>query len=315
MFVFTITEMIPLKPKFLRILEAQCQGIINIPSLDFLKTSLFCNGVGSPELVATFILPAGGSTTAIKFNNLDPINTPGTKMYVVSNTGDIINQYALIDPFDFRTNLPTLTAETFDTSLDELVPTGMEWSDDGKELFIVGDQKQTIFQYGPAGTAYDLGTVSTTKRTNTLAAGQPTPTGLVFDNNGSKLFSSGGAPNRQVRQFTLGINYSVQGINTNDGAFDTTPQVQDARSMTWSIPLGNKMFLLDRNIPRVVQYSVQNAFDLLTGTITITKEFDLTPFGITGPFGMTLSNDELQMFILDFSGKVFQFTLPSQFQL
>jgi len=52
--------MIPLKPKFIRILVGQCEGIITIPSLDFItdSPSLFCNGFG-PDTNNVIYSPSG----------------------------------------------------------------------------------------------------------------------------------------------------------------------------------------------------------------------------------------------------------------
>jgi len=305
--------MIPIKPTFLRILTAQCEGIINIPSLDFLKTSLFCKGDTAPQLVTTYNVADGSSLTALKFNNLD--SSPGTRMYIVSNGDNTIRQYDLVNPFDVSQSNVTLIAGTFVTN-DESVPTGMAWSEDGKNLFIVGDVQADVFQYNvPGATSYDLAGVNAAKETNFLDTNMGTPTGLVFNNDGSKLYVSGTLPNQLVRQFTLGTDYSVQGVNSTDGSFITTPQVTNARSVEFSTN-GKKMFLLDRDSDKLFQYSVENAFDITTGTVEITNEFDLAPFSINNPLGLAFSNDGLQMFILDSnSKKVFQFKLSSPHQI
>lgn len=267
---------------------------------------------GVPELVATYNVVGGSALTAIKFNNLDPtIVNRGKKMFIVSAGDNFIRQYSLTNPFDMTQANVTLVAGTFNTSTTENIPTGMEWEPDGKELFVTGDQNTNVFQFGPAGTAYDLSTVSTTPRTTILNTLTTVPTGLVFDANGSKQFISSASPDG-VRQFTLPGNYTIQGVSNNDGFFAETLLGANIRSVAF--PTANKMFLLDSGNDQVIQYSVSNAFDVTTGTVQITNTFDLQTF-TTSPFGMTFSNNGLQMFILDSTGKVLQFTLSSPFQL
>lgn len=269
-----------------------------------------------PELVATYNVGEGTALTAIKFNKLDPVDTRGTKMYIISAGDDLIRQYDLVNPFDVTQSNVTLATGTFDTSGFETVPTGMAWSADGENLFVVGDQQGKVFQFEIlTDKPYDLGDVSEDEETNVLDANMGTPTGIVFnDDSGSRLYISGALPNQIVRQFTLGTDYSVQGVNTNEGFFPTTPEVTNARSVEFAID-GKKMFLVGRDTDKVFQYSVQNAFDITTGTVEITAEFSLAGIS-TSPLGLAFSNDGFQMFVLDsVSKKVFQFTLPSKFQL
>lgn len=269
-------------------------------------------GGGPPVLFTTYNVVGGSSLTAVKFNNLDSGATPGTKMFIVSAGDNLIRQYSLTNPFDMTQANVTLVAGTFDTAeATENIPTGMEWDPDGLELFVTGDQFGDVLQFGPAGTAYDLSTVSTTPRTTVLDTLNVVPTGLIFDVNGSKLFVSGATPDG-VRQFTLPGSYTIQGVSNNDGFF-TEPLIgANIRSITF--PTANKMFLLDLGNKQVIQYSVSNAFDVTTGTVQITNTFDLQTF-TTASFGMTFSNNGLRMFILDSGGKVFHFTLSSPFQL
>jgi len=269
-------------------------------------------GGGPPVLTSTYTVDGGSFLTAVKFNNLDPVATPGTKMFIISSGDDLIRQYSLINPFDMTQSNVSLVAGTFDTSTNENIPTGMEWDPPGAELFVTGDQSSKVFQFGAAGTAYDLSTVSTTPRTTNLQSLVTVPTGLVFDDIGSKLFISSNTPDG-VQQFTLPSNYSIQGVSVDDGFFNASPSgVTNPRSIAF--PTANKMFLLDIGTNKIVQYSVSNDFDVTTGTIQSTKEFDLTPFGSTF-FGLTFSNDGFQMFVLDRFNKVLQFTLSSSFQL
>lgn len=269
-----------------------------------------------PKLVAQSPVPIGGSQTAIKFNSDDTF--PGTKMYIVSNTGDRIDQYSVSPAFDLTIDA-TFDNKTFfipnsPPPPDELVPTGMAWSDTGTELFIVGDQNATVLQY-EVGTAFDISTVITPKRTLTMPTGLSTPTGLTFNDDGSKMFVSAGTPDGKVTQFKLNTNYSLQGGFVNEGFVSLLLVVPNPRGVEFNDD-GSKMFVVGRDNDKVTQFSLANPFDVTAGGVILTDEFDLSTFSINNPFGLTFSNDGLQMFVLDFGLKtVFQFTLPSPFQL
>lgn len=311
--------MIPIKPKLLRILEAQCEGIINIPSLDFLTgaDSLFCK-LSVPEFVGQFVSTQEDSITAIKFNNLDEVGIPGTRMYLVSNTADIINEFALASAFDFNDTV-LFTGDSFSVP-DEAVPTSMAWKPDGTELFVAGDVNATVFQYEVTNGGYNLADVVTPKRTQVLATGESVPTGLVFNDGagaqaGKKLYISFSGPVAKVSQYTLNTAYSLQDGFSKDGEFDVSDEEGNPRSVEFSTD-GKRMFITGRNEDKVHQYSVSNAFDITTGIVKLVKEFDVDA-QTNEPLGLTFSVDGLQMFVADATAAktVFQYLLPSSFQL
>lgn len=190
----------------------------------------------------------------------------------------------------------------------------MAWSDTGTELFIVGDQNVTVLQY-EVGTAFDISTVITPKRALTMPTGLSTPTGLTFNDDGSKMFVSAGTPDGKVVQFKLNTNYSLQGGFVNEGFVSLLLVVPNPRGVEFN-DNGSKMFVVGRDNDKVTQFSLANPFDVTAGGVILTNEFDLSTFSINNPFGLTFSNNGLQMFVLDSALKtVFQFTLPSPFQL
>jgi DNA-binding beta-propeller fold protein YncE len=84
-------------------------------------------------------------------------NTDGTKMFVVGDTGNDVNEYTLSTGFDVSTaSFTTL----FSVSDQDTSPRGLTFSNDGTKMFIVGDSGVDVNEY------------STTAASTTVPAGR-----------------------------------------------------------------------------------------------------------------------------------------------
>jgi DNA-binding beta-propeller fold protein YncE len=81
-------------------------------------------------------------------------NDDGTKMYIVGEQHDKVYELDLLTAYDVSTE--TFVA-SFDISNQEAVPTGLEFSSDGKWMFVVGKNGDEINVYGLT-TAWDIST-------------------------------------------------------------------------------------------------------------------------------------------------------------
>ena len=82
-------------------------------------------------------------------------NDDGTKMYIVGEQHDKVYQITLSTGYDVSSN--TGTPASFDISDQETVPTGLEFSSDGKTMFVVGKNGDEINIYSLA-TAWSIST-------------------------------------------------------------------------------------------------------------------------------------------------------------
>ena len=80
-----------------------------------------------------------GAPTGMAFSN------NGTKMFVVGDDGDDISEYTLSTPFDVST--ATFANAIFSVSMQETVPTGMAFSNDGTKMFVIGAVGDDINEY------------------------------------------------------------------------------------------------------------------------------------------------------------------------
>ena len=81
-------------------------------------------------------------------------NDDGTKMYIVGEQHDKVYQISLSTGYDVSAHS---SVASFDISDQEKVPTGLEFSSDGKTMFVVGKNGDEINIYSLA-TAWNIST-------------------------------------------------------------------------------------------------------------------------------------------------------------
>ena len=82
-------------------------------------------------------------------------NDDGTKMYIVGEQHDKVYEIDLDTAYDVSSNIGTPAA--FEIRDQEKVPMGLEFSSDGKTMFVVGKNGDEINVYGLT-TAWDIST-------------------------------------------------------------------------------------------------------------------------------------------------------------
>ena len=71
----------------------------------------------------------------------------GLKMFVVGSTGEDINEYNMTAAFDVSTASYAGDAERFSVTLQDNLPTGMAFSNNGTKMFVIGIQNNSIYEY------------------------------------------------------------------------------------------------------------------------------------------------------------------------
>ena len=89
----------------------------------------------------------------------------GTKMFVVGDDHNNINQYTLSTPFDISTASYDGNDERFSVSSQDTSPRGMAFSNDGTKMFVVGYTNKNINQYA-LSSPFDVSTASFTTATS-----------------------------------------------------------------------------------------------------------------------------------------------------
>ena len=93
-------------------------------------------------------------------------NTDGTKMFVVGQTGQDVNEYALTTGFDVST---ASYSQNFSIGTQDTQPNGIAFNTDGTKMFIVGATGDNVYEYSIGATAIPSGyqPVHTTASTDT----------------------------------------------------------------------------------------------------------------------------------------------------
>ena len=154
-------------------------------------------------------------------------NSTGTRMYVSYNTGDAIGQYNLPDPYSFT---GILNRFTHYVGNETNTPTEMAFSSDGTKMVLAGSGKLFLYNIPAPWELRD-------KVYSGISITPPNyPTGITFNNDGSKLFITSSDTNDKVYEYKLGNFTSATGYQV---AYTTNIELSgDLNSMTVTDAVG-----------------------------------------------------------------------------
>ena len=136
-------------------------------------------------------------------------NNNGTKMYIIGTDNRRVNEYNLSTAFDVST---ASYVQLFSINAQETSPRGIIFNNNGTKMFIVGSTGDDVNEYN-LSTAFDVSTASYTQNFS-VAAQEPHPTDVSFNNDGTKMFVLG-FNNRNILEYSLD-NLAVQTVCVND---------------------------------------------------------------------------------------------------
>jgi DNA-binding beta-propeller fold protein YncE len=112
-------------------------------------------------------------------------NSDGTKMYMVGYGTDFVFQYSLSIAYDVST--ASYDSVSFSIGGQEAFAYSLTFSNDGTKMYIVGEGSNTVYQYD-LSTAFDLSTASYNSVSFSVASQATAATGIVFNNDGTKMY-------------------------------------------------------------------------------------------------------------------------------
>lgn len=175
--------------------------------------------------VSTAVLTA---TFNIGFEENNPggitFNTNGTRMFVVGSTTDRVREYILDQPFDLTTAY--YSGVSADVSAEENSSSGITFSLDGLQMYIVGSSTDNVYTYDLT-TPFDIASATSSGSALNISAVTTSPSGIRFNLDGTKLFVSG-IISDQLFQYNLTTGFdlstaSLVGSVINFGLQDTAP--------------------------------------------------------------------------------------------
>ena len=185
-------------------------------------------------------------------------NNDGTKMYVIGNSGDEVNEYNLSTAFDVSTRS---YVQNFSVATQETNPTGITFNNDGTKMFIIGRNNDKVVQYS-LSTAFDISTANFVQDFS-VSGQQTSPQAVIFNNDGTKMFTVCDGDD-EVNEYNLSIAFNITTLsfvqNFSLAAHETSPTGIRFNND------GTKMFIIGYDGDDVNEYTLSSAFDAVSYT-------------------------------------------------
>jgi hypothetical protein len=224
------------------------------------------------------------------------VKPDGTKMYIVGNTGDDINEYNISTAYDIST---ASYLQNFSVSSQDSSPLGVEFKPDGTKMYVVGLTGRDINEYN-LSTAWDVTTASYNQ--NFSVGGQETsPYSVRFKPDGTKMFVTG-TNGDDINEYSLSTAWDVSTASFVQ-SFATGDSNQ--KGVTFSDD-GTKMYTSGGTLDGIKEWDLSTAWSL--STVTFVQQTGNLVEGISG---IQLLDDD-KMYVVSAAANVetaFLFTL------
>ena len=127
----------------------------------------------------------------------------GTKMYVIGNTNDNVNEYNLSTAWDIST---ASYSQLFYVGTNQTAPTGLFFKPDGLKMYIIGSAVDKVNEYN-LSTAWDISTASYSQLFY-VDVQETLPSGLFFKPDGTKMYVIGSSGD-DVNEYNLSTAWDI----------------------------------------------------------------------------------------------------------
>lgn len=226
--------------------------------------------ISSASYVRSFSIASQETAPADVFFKPD-----GTKMYVLGDAGNDVNEYALSSAWDIST---ASYVQVFSVGSQDTSPSGLFFTSDGLGMYVVGMVNNSVYQY-TLSSAWDISTTSYV-RTLSIATAETSPTGLYFSPDGLQLYVVG-AEADSVSRFLLSSPWDISTAKLPT-SFTTSSQSSGGRAVFFK-PDGTVMYRVATGNDAVYEYSLSSAWDITTSSfvrsVSVASQ-DTTPTGL-----------------------------------
>ena len=204
------------------------------------------------------------------------------------------------NPIDgsFDVSTAAFTDVTFPVSSQEPSPTGMAFSNDGKKMFVIGDDGGGEINEYTLSTPFDLSTASSANVNFSVSLQDINPTGMAFSNDGKKMFVIGNGTGGSINEYTLSDPFDLSTASFANVNFSVSPQDMNPTGMAFSND-STTMFVVGLNKSDVNEYTLSAPFGISTATFV--DAFSVSSQE-SSPTGMAFSNDGAKMFVIGDDG-------------
>jgi sugar lactone lactonase YvrE len=235
----------------------------------------------------TPITVTASSTFSVNSQETHPrgitFNNDGTKMFIVGEIGDDVNEYTLSTGFDLS-SIVTFVDSFAVTQCPN--PTAVKFNADGTKMFVTGTTNDNVHQYALT-TGFDVSSASFTQTLVTTVDSDNF--GLDFKPDGTKMYITGNQ-NNKIYEYNLSSAFDISSATFNQ---DLTLTAIDSEpfGIEWSTD-GTRLFIVGTRGNGVDEFAVGTPYDISTLT-------HIGFYSIGGnPSGIHISPDGTKMFII-----------------
>ena len=225
---------------------------------------------GTGSLVASNVNVLGATYDSVSFDVTAQESSPaslffsadGSKMYMMGNNGDDVNEYVLSTPWVVSS---ATYSTVFSVSAQDLTPHGLFFRADGLKMYMVGTSNDTVYQYALT-LPWSVATASYESLSFSVVAQDLTPAGVFFKPNGLSMYVVGnaGVVTDSVYQYTLSTAWNVS-TATYLQAFSVQGQETAAQDLSFTND-GTRMFVLGSTGDDINVYNLTTPWDISTAS-------------------------------------------------
>ena len=257
-----------------------------------------------------------GSTFSADGTRLYNGGTDGSSLHIVSHTLSI--------PWDISTaSYDSLSVELpLEEPIYMSVISGVFISSDGTQFYAIGtrftadfhgqgfDHTDAVVRQYTLSTAYDISTASETSDLVVVAETEnpggenknSSSDGLTFSVDGTRLYVTiqmqTSSSDRLVRSYTLSTAWDLSTATVDDLDLNITDLSPAPRGID-ICENGDRIYVVDISNDTIFEYSLSDAFDITTATLTV-ESFDLSStLSLSGPQDLRIGNDGLSLYIVN----------------
>jgi DNA-binding beta-propeller fold protein YncE len=210
-------------------------GLSNDSLYQYSLSTDFDLSTASYDSVSLSVSGQDTSPSSIAFNN------DGTKMYLTGSGNDSLYQYSLSTAFDLST--ASYDSVSFSVNGQDNDPLDIAFNTDGTKVYIVGSGSDSVHQYS-LSTAFDLSTASYDSVSFSVGGQDAIPSGMAFNNDGSKIYMLGGSSDT-VYQYSTAAPATITYDSTlqwSGGTAPTSPDIGETDVITFNTTDGGTTY-------------------------------------------------------------------------
>ena len=233
-------------------------------------------------------------------------NNDGTKMFVCGKVGDDINEYTLTTGFDVST---ASYDSKVSVSAQTAKPMAVQFNTDGTKMFVLDEIADRVLEY-TLSVGFDVSSTVTFIDAFSVASQETKPTGLAFNNDGTKMFICGWYSD-DVNEYALTTGFDISTASFTVGY--AQGQDGDIRDVKFNTD-GTVMFVVGRagaGSSSVYRYTLTTGFDVSTATF---EDSYSVKDQETAATSVEFNTDGTKMFVMgSVEDKVNEYTLSTAF--